>query len=464
MGSATPFLDYGIVALFFLIIFLIGVVDRRHITLEDYWVNGRKTNKFVLVATMLSTFVGAGTIFGGAGFAFAGGGLAILAAAASYVVYFFLFSRFFAGRIKEFGDRHHAFTLPDFLEIRFSRNVRLAGAMVNLVTWALFLASQILAMGAFMALLTGVNPTVGTILGALVVIAYTSIGGLRADIRTDVFQFCVMLVLLLLFFPLIVVRGNGLSALTSLPVSFLMGSTFASPTVYVLMFLFLGTGVFTSADIWQRAYAADTPKNARWAMAVSGMLLTLFFVMAIFFGVYGKILLPDADSNTIVPALMQLLLPPGLFGLVLAGFFAAILSTVDTVLLLTSMTLVHDLYQKSLKRELSPATVLRLSRWVTLLTGLVGLAVALIVFDIVHLTIEAVSFYIVLSPAIVFGFYAKKKSSSAAFWSIILGFIATLAFFFVDPVQAFIPGLIVSFLTYVVLWAFERTPATSVNI
>jgi Na+/proline symporter len=145
---------------------------------------------------------------------------------------------------------------------------------------------------------------------------------------------------------------------------------------------------------------------------------------------------------------------------VLAGFFAAILSTVDTVLLLTSMTIVHDLYQKTLLRNLAAEEVLRVSRWVTLFLGLIGLAVALIVFNIVHLAIEAVSFYIVLFPAIVFGFYSKRRSNEAAFWSIVIGSIVMTVFLFIDPVQAFIPGLLTSLVVFLVVWVFEgrKTP------
>lgn len=449
-------LDYSIVGLFLLITFLIGVVDRKNLTLEDYWVNGRKTNRFVLVATSLSSFLGAGAILGGAGIAFSGGGFAILAAAGSYLLYFLLFAQIFAPRIKEFGDRYGAFTLPDFLEVRYSPAVRLAAALVNLVAWALFLAIQILAIGTFVALLTGISPVIGTIVGFLIVIAYTAIGGLRADIRTDVFQLFVMLSLLFVFLPIVAVRAGGMNAILALPRTFLVGTEFASPLVYVLMFLFLGTGVFTSSDIWQRAYAADSPRNARWAMLVTAILTFVFFVMAIFFGVFGKILIPLASANQVVPDMMRLLLPSGLFGLVLAGFFAAILSTADTVLLITSMTVVHDLYEKGLKKNLSPQAVLRMSRWATLIIGFVGLAAALIIFSIVHLTLEAVSFYIVLFPAIIFGFLSKKPAPSAALWSIVLGAFVITVFLFISPVEAFIPGLLASIFTFFAVWVFER--------
>src|SRR3989338_6240758 len=455
MKLLLPSLDYFIVGLFFLVTFLIGLAERKKLTIEDYWVNGRKTNKFILVATTLSTFIGAGAILGNAGVAYSGGGLATLVIAGSYFFYFLIFSRFFAPRIKEFGDQHKAYTVADFFAVRYSNKVRVMGAVVNLVSWALYLALQMLAIGTFVSVFVGLNPTMGTIIGGLIVISYTAVGGLRADIRTDVFQFFVMLFLLLIFLPLIIERAGGLGVIADLPLSFLNGTEFAPAYVLILAFFFLGAGVLTSADMWQRAYAGDTAKNVRWATGVSSVFVLLFLIMAALFGIYGKILLPDEGSNHVIPELLNLTLPPGLFGLILAGFFAAILSSADTVLLVTSMTVVHDLYHKTLQKDLTPEKVLKISRWMTFVLGIVGLVVALIVFDIVHLSIEAVSFYVALLPAIVFGFYSKSPAKAAAFWSIVVGFCTIIAFLFIAPVQAFIPGLIMSFLTFFVVNAFE---------
>jgi len=456
-------LDFWIVGIFFLIVFVIGIFERKKLTIEDYWVNSRRTNKFILVATTLSTFIGAGAILGNAGIAFSGGGLATFVIAGSYFLYFLIFAKYFAPKIKEFGDANNAYTLPDYFEARYSNNVRLAGTITNLVSWSLYLALQMLAIGVFVGALTGFDPTLATIIGGAVVILYTSIGGLRADIRTDVFQFFVMLFLLIIFLPLVMMKGGGFGAIASLPQSFLIGTEFAPLYVVILAFFFLGAGALTSADMWQRAYAADTTKNVRWAMKISSALVLLFLTMATLFGIFGKILLPDTHSNLIVAELITTLLPTGLLGIVLAGFFAAIMSSADTVLLVTSMTVVHDIYQKIFRKELSPEKMLRMSRWATVTLGVIGLAVALFVFNIVHLSIEAVSFYVALLPAVVFGFYWRKATSTAALWSIILGFFTIVAFLFIDPIQAFIPGLIVSFITFFVVNYFvsRRLPADS---
>ena len=224
---------------FFLIVFIIGIWERKKLTIEDYWVNNRRTNKFVLVATTLSTFIGAGAILGNAGIAFSGAGLTAFVIAGSYFLYFLIFAKFFAPKIKEFGDANKAYTLPDFFEARYSNKVRLAGAITNLVSWSLYLALQMLAIGVFVGALTGIDPTLATIIGGTIVILYTAIGGLRADIRTDVFQFFIMLFLLVVFLPLVIMKGGGFGAIALLPQSFLIGTEFAPLYVMILAFFFL---------------------------------------------------------------------------------------------------------------------------------------------------------------------------------------------------------------------------------
>jgi len=186
-------------------------------------------------------------------------------------------------------------------------------------------------------------------------------------------------------------------------------------------------------------------------MKVSGIIVGLFLIMGTLFGVYGKAIIPNADANTVVPELLKLYLPPIIFGLVLAGFFAAIMSSADTILLIMSMTVVHDLYQKTLGHNLPHERLLRISRWTTLILGAIALIIALAIFNVVHLAIDATSFFVALLPAIVFGFYWKKATTSAALWSIIIGMLTVIVFLFISPVEAFIPGLIVSFITFFIV-------------
>jgi len=132
-------IDIIIVSLFFIAILIIGLVERKKITLEDYYVNSRKTKVFFLTATVLSTFIGVGVIFGNAGIAFNGGGLIALAIPLSFLFYLMLYSKFIAPKIKEFGDTHKAYSLPDYFSIRYSKKAGIVVSVVNLITYGFYI-------------------------------------------------------------------------------------------------------------------------------------------------------------------------------------------------------------------------------------------------------------------------------------------------------------------------------------
>ena len=81
-------IDLSVVILSLVIVFIIGIIDRKKVTLEDYWVNGRRTGFFVFIATMFSTYIGAASILGNGGIAFSGGGLAAFVIPLSFLFYF----------------------------------------------------------------------------------------------------------------------------------------------------------------------------------------------------------------------------------------------------------------------------------------------------------------------------------------------------------------------------------------
>lgn len=437
-------LDIAIIVAFFVVSFAVGVKDRGRLTLDDYWANGRQTGTFVLTATMLSTFIGAGSLIGLANVAFRGGSAALIIAA-SYVFYFLLFALFLAARIKRIGDRLKAYTIPDVLAVRFGQSARAAAALVNLLMFGCFLASQFVATGAFVSLAVGSDLRVATAIGGVLMVVYTSVGGLRADIRTDVFQFFVMLILVVVFLPRLVSVGGGLAALRSLPPGFDDGTAFMPASTLVAAFLFLGLTPVASADVWQRAYAAKDERTVRRAMFICALLLVPFYTLGTAMGVYGKLMFPEmGDANLLVSEELSAVLPTGLLGLAVAGFLAALMSTADTMLLVLSQTLVRDVYQGFFRPELSEEEVFRLSRKTTLILGVVAILVAVFVLSVFNLTVGAVSFGVVLIPPTVAALFWKRATGRSATAGTLAGLLVILVALPSMKEEAFIPGFLVS--------------------
>lgn len=444
-------LDLSIIVAFLVVSFLIGVWERKRITLDDYWVNSRRTGPFTVTATMLSTFIGTGSLLALATVAYRGG-IAALILGGSFTLYFLLFAFILAPRLKRVGDRLQAYTLPDIFRVRYGKAVGLITALLNLTIFLLFLAEQFVGGGAFLAQFTGAPLLGATLSAGLVLIAYTAVGGLRADIRTDVFQFCIMFVLLMVFLPLLWQKSGGWMTLRSLPEALWTGSGFASPGIILAGFLTLGMTTMTSMDVWQRAFAARDESAARWGMAGAAALTFPFFLLATLMGMFGAALFPELpDPNGLVPRELTEILPIGLRGLTLAGFFAAIMSSADTCLLIVSQTLVNDFYLKGRGVVLPPERVLVLSRIVTLVVGVAALLVAALVLSIFHLAIGATSLGVALIPATLGAFFWKRSTATAAFWSIALGALTVLFVFPRLGQESFLPGVIVSACVFVTL-------------
>jgi SSS family solute:Na+ symporter len=439
-------IDFGVVSFFIIVIVWFGFRERKRITLSDYWVNSRNTGTFPLTATMSSSFLGASAIFALAAISYEGG-LAGFYIGLSFVVYFLLFGFLFAPKIQKLGAKHNIFTMPQAFGLRYGSRVRILTALVSMIAFGLFMAVQFLAIGGLVSLFGNINLTIATLLGGLVVVTYVSVGGLRADIRTDIIQFFVMLLLVLVFIPLLIVHSGGFDVLGTLPSNFWSGTAFLPLPLLIAAIILLGPTIFTSLDVWQRALAARSAQTARRGMNLAGLTLLPFFGMAALIGLFGWVLYPDIDVNLLVFRELVDVLPVGLLGVGLVGFFAAVMSSADTMLLVLSQTIVNDLY----RRPLSESAALRLSRRYSFGLGILALVVAVVLLDLVDVAIGAVSFQVVLVPAAFGIFFWKRATSRGAFLSILVGALTiagTLPFL---GEQAFLPGFLASCIVFVLV-------------
>ncbi len=442
-------IDIAIILLFLVITLVIGVATRKKITLDDYWVNRRSTSTFVLFATLLSTSIGGATVVGVVSMGYTGGLIgAILGLSFALGL---IMTSLFSPYLKKIGDKYNCYTLPDVLSIRYSRRCRMAGGFVNLIVFFFFMAAQFIAMGIFVKVLTNWSFTMSIIFGAVILLAYCYSGGLKSDFRTDVFQLFVMLTLPFLLLPIIVSKAGGFTHLFSLPSNYFSGTAFGGSLFIIGAFLFLAPSALVSMDIWQRVFAARNESTARKAFMLSAIFIIPFFVTFSLIGMFSKILFPNINPDIISAYVTMSLLPSGIKGLILSGFFAAVMSTADSMLIVTSTTLVQDFYHSFFNTTASKDRLLKISRRVTLLMGGIGLLIAILIPSIVQIIVNAFSTLIILLPAVLGGLLWQRATSKAAFWSICLGVLSTFILIPFLPKTAFIPASIVSILSFIVI-------------
>ena len=448
---AIPLIDILIVVGFIGILLWLGFRERAKISLDDYWVNNRSTGTFSVTATMNSTFIGASAIFALAGLALEAG-FAVFFIGLSFIFYLILFGIFLAPRIQTLGVKEKIYTFPQALGLRYGRRLQLLSAILSLIVYGLFMGVQFLAIGGLVSLFTDISLIAATIVGGLVITAYVYAGGLRADIRTDILQFLVMLLLVLVFVPLLVIKGGGLEAISNLSNNYLFGFEFLPPAVIIAAFFLIGPTMFASLDVWQRALASRTPQVAKRGMIWAAIFMIPFFLMAALIGIFGGIIYPNVEVNSLIFKTLTGTLPSVLLGVGLAGFFAAVMSTADSFLLILSQTIVNDIYRKNM----SPEKVLHHSRLYSLGLGILALIAAIILLDLVTVAVSAVSLQVVMVPAAIGLFFWKRSTATAAFWSIIIGSITTVVALPFLSEQSFLPGFVASAVVFVALSLFTN--------
>ncbi|MFH1759147.1 MAG: sodium:solute symporter family protein [Patescibacteria group bacterium] len=439
-------LDIAIIVIYLLSILGFGLFISRKEDTDGFFVNNRKTKLFLLIFTSLSTSVGAGTVLGVASAAYTTG----ISFALSFIVMSALgwwLIGYLAPRIKVWADRNKAYTLGDFWESRFSHRTRIIGGAVTLLSFFFLTAIQFVAFARLIEVVTNVNFYTALVATALVTIVYTVLAGIKGDFYTDAIQFFVMFPV----FIFLLVKGFSIISLgdlfSSVPPEFLSPYNFAGPVFFYASVILGFALLVTSMDVWQRIFAANSAKTARMAFYLTGVLKVIVISASMIIGFMALRLVPGVEADSAIFALMAKILPTGLLGLGFASIFAILMSTVDSMIMVGSATLTKDFYLVHHPQTDAKKT-LRIGRLTALLFGLIGLMVAFAIPSIVRLSVTSVQMLLIFAPAILGGLLWKRVNEKAAFWSILLGFIATLVSLPFIPNYAFLPGLIVCSVTF----------------
>ena len=284
-----------------------------------------------------------------------------------------------------------AVTLPDYLEARFnddSRLLRLASAIVILLFFAFYAAAGLVAGAKLFSTTFGMDYLTGLFVGGLVIVAYTAVGGFLAVTWTDVVQGLLML-LALVVVPLVMLAGLGgaaatMSALGGVSDRHLDLVPASLSALGILSLLAWGLGYFGQPHVLVRFMAIASPERmatAKW-IGMSWMLVTTMASVAVgllgaaWFGVAGESL-PAGDAEKVFIRATQLLFNPWIAGILLAAILAAVMSTIDSQLLVASSALSEDFYKAWLKPDADAKELVIVGRMTVVAIAGVAMVIAL---------------------------------------------------------------------------------------
>lgn len=377
-------------AIFLIAIFAIGFFASRRINssngfLQDYFLGGRELGGFVLAMTMIATYGSASSFLGGPGTAYTVGFGWILLAMSQVVSGYFVLL-ILGKKFAILARKYNAVTMIDFLKARYnSPAVAILAAIAIIIFLFSAMTAQWVGGGRLIESLTGLKYTSALFIFAISVLVYVTIGGFRAVALTDAVQGIVMVVGTLILLIGVIIAGGGVPAImqdllnenSRLVTPF--GAEGDLTAAYVSSFwILVGVGVVALPQIAVRAMSYKNSRSMHRALII-GTIVTGFIMLNMhLIGIFARPVLPGIDvGDKVIPLIALEVLPPWLAGIVLAAPMAAIMSTVDSLLLLVSSAVVKDVYLNFINPKAEEKTVQWLSFGVTAVLGIIVFLLAL---------------------------------------------------------------------------------------
>ncbi|CAH2716446.1 Sodium/pantothenate symporter [Neobacillus rhizosphaerae] len=422
--------------IFLMIIFAVGFWSNKFVIksnsfLEEYFLGERQMGGFILAMTMVATYGSASSFIGGPGVAYTQGlGWVLLAMAQLATGYFTLMV--LGKKFAIVARQYKAITLIDFLKERYkSKTVVLLSAASIIIFLFSSMAAQWIGGARLVESLTGLPYTVALLIFAFSVLVFVIVGGFRAVALTDAVQGVVMFIGTLILLVATIKAGGGIPRIISdlaaenpnLISPF--GADRSLTPAYVSSFwILVGIGVVGLPQITVRAMSYKNSKAMHSAIIIGTIVVGFIMLGMHLIGVFARPVLPGIKiGDTVMPLLSMKVLPPFVAGIVLAAPMAAIMSTVDALLILVSSALVKDVYLNYIKPDAGDTHVKKVSFSVTAIIGILVILLALSPPDLI-VWLNLFSFggleSVFIWPVIL-GLYWRKGNKYGAITSMILG-------------------------------------------
>ena len=442
---------YTVLIIYFTILFGIGIVASRRIrSLKDYYLGGKNLGPWVAAFSARATGESGWLILGVTGMG------AMMGVSAFWVVIgevlgVFISWQFMAKKFKRLADEYDAITIPDYLVGRFqstSNKLRIVAATVLSVFVIIYVSAQIDITGKTFETFLGINYYGGALLGFAIVLIYIFVGGFLAVAWSDFFQGTLMFfgLVALPVVTIIVVDfpGGIFPALGKIDPDLLNiwgpGGFNMVNVATAIGLATIGLGFMGSPQVYVRFIAIRNEEELEKGKLVAVLYTLLTLSAAVFIGILGRVLFTgvgDSPENilgisaeNVLPILVGSVLPMALVGLYIGVILAAVMSTIDSLLVVASSAVTRDFYQQIFHPDMEGEKLTTLSRNVTLVMALIALATAMIVsvispdrtifwFAIFGWSGIAATF----CPTIILSLFWKDFTENGAIAAMIAGFI-----------------------------------------
>ncbi len=423
--------DYIIVFVFLIGIFYVGSIFYRWVgSSDDFYLAGRNLTPFILAAVIAATNVNLYSFVGQAGIAYKHG-ISIVwqtwtGDMALVISGLFVIPIFRRLRIR---------TVPEFLELRYSKGVRTFVAVIWIFRLAFWLGVVLYTAVIAAQIITGFQSfTAWVLIFSVVVIIYTMLGGMWSVAFTDVIQFVLMLGSALVLLPLAMSYIGwwpGMSAKLPEGALNLVKQTGNYNWKFVLAIFLLGIEwACVDQGLLQRAFGAESTRTVAKGLVLAGIITTPFALLWVIPGLDARVIYPHlSNADTAVPLLISKLIPNIVLGFVVVGLLSSQLSTISGNLNGVATIFASDIYENVLNKKATDKDVIFVARIITVLTGIVMILFAYWVPILggavnAYLTIIAIMDMPLFIIAIIYGLLWKRANWQGAIGGYIAGALA----------------------------------------
>jgi SSS family solute:Na+ symporter/sodium/proline symporter len=430
-------------------------------TKADYLVAGRSLPAFVLIFTLLSSWIGSGSLLGGAENAYKHGFAALWQAAGGWAGLLLIY--FIAPRARKFAQ----YTIPDLLEARYSQAARILGVIAILLTYTAITSYQFIGGGDILHLIfpDTISAIFGRYIIAFFVIVFTAIAGMASVAYMDLFIGLLATFTMCLTLPILIHKAGGWPAVqAALPSTHFQLFGDLSPITCLELFLPTCLLLLGNQSMYQKFFSAKTQRDA--SQAVVGWIIgtVVLETVIIALAVTGSALFPTGEvhdrpreilayigmhafepapaatvtidasgaihqtTNAAAVYDTRTLFFGQLLGALLIGsIFAKVISTANNWLFSPATNLVNDIFVRYLKPHASNKQILIVSRLMVVLLGIWSLAQSLGTESVLKKALYAYTIYgAALTPVILSAFFWRRATAAAAVASIATGTIVTV--------------------------------------
>jgi SSS family solute:Na+ symporter/sodium/proline symporter len=416
-----------VVAVSLVIALLCGITiykSRKVKNRTDFLVAGRSLSWPVLVFTLLSSWIGAGSLLGGAENAYQHGFVALWQPLGGWLG--LLIVALIAGRARQFAQ----FTVPDLLEVRYNATARVLAAIAIVISNIIITSYQLIGGGDILHLIfPQVARNTGLYIMAAFVIFFTAAAGMASIAYLDLVIGSLVTLTVIVAVPILLGRVGGWQAVESaLPATHfqVLGDYTLSRAIGLAlptMLLLIG-----NQGMYQKFFSAKSESDARKSVVgwIVGTVVLETLLMAVAVIASSKVHTPHPREILALTAKEGL--PPWLGAILLGGIFAKVISTANNYLFSPATNLIHDIYGRFIDRNSSERKTLIVSRLIVILLGAFAVLQATQFESVLKAALYAYTVYgAAVTPAVMAVFFWRRSTAAGAVSSIVLGTIVTIA-------------------------------------